>query len=188
RYNASEYYKVFPGSRAMFTRRNVLLMLVIAALATVIGYVGCSPADDPWGGKPAPHILVTVPPLYSFAKNVAGDHGDVKCLCTTSGPHQFVADTTHTRMLRGASRFFAVGLGLDDKFTDPMMKATGTNADVLVELGKNVPDKQHPRVDEGDHGDKEEHGDYDPHVWLGTPQATAMVEQIRDELKKVDAA
>src|SRR5262249_34800048 len=31
-----------------------------------------------------------------------------------------------------------------------------------------------------------EHGEYDPHIWLGIPQAIAMVEIIRGELKKVD--
>ena len=83
----------------MITRRNVLLLLLFPALGTVIWFVGCSAAPDPWGGKPTPHILVSVPPLYSFAKSVAGDHGEVKCLCTETGPHQFVASTTDTRML-----------------------------------------------------------------------------------------
>src|SRR5205823_2115 len=37
---------------------------------------------------------------------------------------------------------------------------------------------------EGDGHDH--HGRWDPHVWLGIPQAIRMVEQIRDDLKKVD--
>jgi zinc transport system substrate-binding protein len=174
----------------MFTRRTVLSCLVVAALGSAVWLAGCSEAKDPWEGKPSPHVLVTVPPLYSFAKNVAGDHGSVICLCTETGPHHYEASTTDLRTLRGASVFFTVGLGLDDKFTDPMVNTTDKK-DARVKLGEQLPAalKLKPRPE-----DKEEvanqapehHGEVDPHVWLGTPQAIKMVEQIRDELKKAD--
>ena len=182
-YNAFEYNKVFPWSRAMFTRRTgVLSLLFLSALGTIVWVVGCTPAPDPWGGKPTPHILVTVPPLYSFAKSVAGEHGDVKCLCTTSGPHSYEFSQTDLRTLRGATCFFAIGLGLDDndKFSNGMVQATGQN-NLLVKLGDKLPadlkfDFTH------------EQGTRDPHVWNGTPQVSKVVEMIRDELKKVDPA
>jgi zinc transport system substrate-binding protein len=178
----------------MFTRRNVMSLLFLFGVGTVAWVAGCSPAPDPWAGKPTPHILVSVPPLYSFAKSVAGEHGDVKCLCTITGPHHYEYSTTDLRTLRGATRFFSVGLTLDDKFSDAMMTATNTNADVHVELGDKLTHKLPLRGKEANHHDgkdqhgHEHHGDFDPHVWLGTPQAIEMVEQIRDELKKVDPA
>ena len=72
-----------------------------------------------------------------------------------------------------------------------MMEASGTNADVHIELGDKLTGKLPTRKEEGEHHDakhehEHEHGDFDPHVWLGTSQAIQMVEQIRDELKKVD--
>jgi zinc transport system substrate-binding protein len=165
----------------MFTcRAGVLSLLLFAGLGMVVWVVGCSPAPDPWGGKPTPHILVSVPPLYSFAKSVAGDHGDVKCLCTTSGPHSYEFSQTDLRTLRGATRFLSIGLGLDDKFSNGMVQATGQN-DLLVKLGDKLPGDM--RFDF-----THENGTRDPHVWNGTPQASKMVEQIRDELKKADPA
>jgi ABC-type Zn uptake system ZnuABC Zn-binding protein ZnuA len=51
-------------------------------------------------------------------------------------------------------------------------------------------DKDHDHKDKDAHGQAHghdhEHGEIDPHVWLGIPQAKAMVEVIRDELKRVD--
>ena len=175
----------------MFTRRTVLSCLVVAALGSAVWLAGCSEAKDPWEGKPSPHVLVTIPPLYSFAKSVAGDHGAVICLCTETGPHHYETSTTDLRALRGATVFFTVGLGLDDKFTDRMVNTIPEKKDARVELGEKLPAalKLKPREehDEKDakHGHEHE-GDFDPHVWLGTPQAIKMVELIRDELKKAD--
>jgi ABC-type Zn uptake system ZnuABC Zn-binding protein ZnuA len=174
----------------MFTRRTVLSSLVVVALGSAVWLVGCSEARDPWEGKPTPHVLVTIPPLYSFAKNVAGEHGEVKCLCTETGPHHYEASTTDLRTLRGATCFFTVGLGLDDKFAEPMVKTTDKK-DAQVEVGEQLPDKLKlkPRgghEEKGAKHDEHQHGEIDPHVWLGTPQAIKMVELIRDELKKAD--
>jgi ABC-type Zn uptake system ZnuABC Zn-binding protein ZnuA len=174
----------------MFTRRTVLSCLVVAALGSAVWLAGCSEAKDPWEGKPSPHVLVTIPPLYSFAKNVAGDHGAVISLCTETGPHHYEASTTDLRTLRGATVFFTVGLGLDDKFTEPMVNTTGKK-DVRVELGEKLPDdlKRKPRPEpmgEGANQAPDHHGEFDPHVWLGPTRAVEMVGLIRDELKKAD--
>ena len=63
---------------------------------------------------------------------------------------------------------------------------------VYRKLGERLP-KNLLLKGEEDHGKEEakhdhDHGEYDPHVWLGIPQAIAMVEMIRDELTKVDGA
>lgn len=184
----------------MFSRRNVLIGLLFAGMGSAVWFVGCSRAPDPWEGKPTPHVLVSVPPLYSFAKSVVGNHGDVKCLCTVDGPHHFEYSQTDLFVLRGATCYFTIGLGLDDKFSDKMMKATESKPDKMIELGEQLPkdlklaarhddDEKEGKKDEKEgKKDEHEHGDIDPHVWLGTPQAIQMVEMIRDELKKVDPA
>jgi ABC-type Zn uptake system ZnuABC Zn-binding protein ZnuA len=176
----------------MFTRRNVLSAVAVVALGSAVWLIGCSEAKDPWDGKPTPHVLVTVPSLYSFAKSVAGEHGEVKCLCTETGPHHYKETANDNRALRDATLFFTVGLGLDDKFADRMVKAVSKDSG-RVELGEELPDKMKLKAreehDEKDaKGDEHHHGDIDPHVWLGTPQAVAMVETIRDKLKEADKA
>src|SRR5438132_813596 len=111
----------------MLSRRIFLLSTIFVGLGSAVWLIGCSRAPDTWESKPKPHVLVSVPPLYSFAKSVAGEHGSVKCLCMDTGPHHFDFSTTDLFLLRGATRYFTIGLNLDDKFSDKMMKATGIN-------------------------------------------------------------
>jgi ABC-type Zn uptake system ZnuABC Zn-binding protein ZnuA len=169
-------------------RRAVLSFLVVGSVGFVIWVAGCSDAPPVWT-KPEPHILVSVPPLYSFAKSVAGEHGEVQCLCKETGPHHFDNSDRDMRLLNGATRFFTVGLGLDDKFSDKMFKASDKKSatDVYIKLGEKLDDKLklEGEHDEKDAGHAHKH-QTDPHVWLGNKQAIAMVEMIRDELKKAD--
>lgn len=113
--------------------------------------------------------------IYSFTKSITGEHGDVKCLCTDVGPHDYQHSTTDVRLLRGSTCFISVGLGLDDKFSDALM-TTRRDTERLILGDKLSADL----ILEG------EHGKNDPHIWNGTPQAIAMVNLIRDELKKID--
>jgi zinc transport system substrate-binding protein len=160
----------------MLTRRTAFLLLFLLGLGLSVSLVGCTPATDPWGGKPTPHVLVSVPPLYSFAKSITGEHGQVECLCKDVGPHGYQYSLTDKRLLSGATCFISVGPGLDDKFGDDLMK-TRPDAERLVLSDKLPADLKL----EGEHG-------ADPHLWNGTPQAIAMVQLIRDELKKIDEA
>jgi ABC-type Zn uptake system ZnuABC Zn-binding protein ZnuA len=101
----------------------------------------------------------------------------VKCLCTDVGPHDYQHSTTDVRLLRGATCFISIGLGLDDHFSDKLM-TTRPDTERLI-LGDKLPADL---ILEG------EHSKNDPHVWNGTLQAIAMVKLIRDELTKIDEA
>jgi ABC-type Zn uptake system ZnuABC Zn-binding protein ZnuA len=166
--------------------------------------------DDPWKDHPnPPRVVVTIPPLYSFVRAVGGDRAGVKCLCTNRGPHGFQYDIKDTTLLKNADLFLAVGLTLDDTFADRMSAQSDNPKLHYVKLGKELPPKLLRKSGEGhghdhahghDHGHghgeghehagghKEEHGhgEYDPHVWLGIDQAIHMVEQVREELTRVD--
>jgi ABC-type Zn uptake system ZnuABC Zn-binding protein ZnuA len=56
----------------------------------------------------------------------------------------------------------------------------------VIELGEALPKDKLLKMDLGlahaGHG----HGEFDPHVWLGIPQAIVMVEQIREKLSEKD--
>src|SRR2546421_4380283 len=87
-----------------------------------------------------------------------------------------------------------VGLGLDEHFLDRLVNNTDNKGLRLRKLGdtllersekeirKNpdyVPGKEHVHREDGTCV----HGPHDPHVWLGIPQAIAMVNLLRDDLK-----
>src|SRR4051812_16984069 len=98
-------------------RRNRLLWLAGQTGCLLVGFLflvsGCSKPDDPWG-KGSPRVVVTIAPLASFVHAVAGDRGEVKCLCTTTGPHDYRADFRDARVMKNADVVFAIGLQLDD--------------------------------------------------------------------------
>jgi zinc transport system substrate-binding protein len=181
--------------QAMAKRGVARFGLIVTAMVLVSGLSGCTRSTPVWDSRGGPpRVVVTIPALDNFVKNVGGDHVAVVCLCTVQGPHQYQYNAQDAMLLREADLFFAIGLTLDDKFADPIQIESHNARLQYVKLGERLPKKlllatreehEHGKEeDEHEHG--HEHGEHDPHVWLGIDQAKAMVEIIRDELKKAD--
>lgn len=172
---------------------NVCCLLTAIVLAGVLA--GCARSTNAWEGRGGPpRVVVTIPALDSFVRNIGGEHVGVICLCTTRGPHHYDYTPQDAIILRDADLFFAIGLTLDDNFADPMQIESHNPRLRYVKLGERLPEKLLLKgEEEHDHGKEEakhdhKHGEHDPHVWLGIEQAKVMVKFIRDELKTVDAA
>ncbi|HTU19481.1 MAG TPA: metal ABC transporter substrate-binding protein [Gemmataceae bacterium] len=181
----------------MTRRRAAVMFLVVAAMALASALPGCARSTPVWRNRGGPpRVVVTIPALDNFVRNVGGDHVGVVCLCTTQGPHHYQYNAQDAMLLREADLFFAVGLSLDDKFADPIQRESHNPRLQYVKIGEEKRMKslllrfsephEHGKEEEHEHEHEHEHGEYDPHIWLGIPQAVAMVEIIRDELKKID--
>lgn len=167
----------------------------VCVLLTATMLSGCARSTNAWQGRGGPpRVVVTIPALDSFVRNVGGDHVGVICLCTTRGPHHYEYTPQDAVVLRDADLFLAIGLTLDDTFADPMQTESHNPRLRYVKLGERLPGKLLLKgEEEHDHGKEEvkhdhQHGEHDPHIWLGIEQAKEMVKIIRDELKAVDAA
>ena len=177
-------------------RRHFVLGAIVLAASAVTGLTGC-PAGrnpDPWASAgDKPKVLVSFPPLYSFAANVAGPDAEVKCLLTTTGPHTH-GDATPWQidLARGADVFFINGLGLEDEadgIATKLQKVAANPKWNVVNLGSKL-DEGWLREGECHHehahgGEHHEHA-IDPHVWMSVRCAKRMVEGIRDELRRLD--
>jgi zinc transport system substrate-binding protein len=187
----------------MTKRRMAGMVLILAAMALASVLPSCSRSTSVWRErKGPPRVVVTIPALDNFVRNVGGEHVGVVCLCTTQGPHHYQYNAQDAILLREADLFFAIGLSLDDKFADPIQVESHNPHLHYVKLGDKLHDgedkrkeklllrlpehEEHGKEEEHEHGHGHEHGDFDPHIWLGIPQAVALVEIIRDELKKTD--
>jgi ABC-type Zn uptake system ZnuABC Zn-binding protein ZnuA len=172
-------------------------MIGIVAVLALAGFLAsCTKSPPAWrerGGPP--RVVVTIPALDNFVRNVGGDHVGVVCLCTTQGPHHYEYNTQDAMLLREADLFFAIGLKLDDKFADPIQRESHNPRLQYVKLGESkrmeklllhLKEEHEHGKEEHDHAHEHEHGEHDPHIWLGIPQAIVLVELIRDELKKAD--
>jgi zinc transport system substrate-binding protein len=148
---------------------------------------GCSTAKNPWAAAlpGQKRILVSFAPLYSMTQAVAGKHAYVLCLLSKDGPHNFQPPNEDMLKLHRADLILINGLGLDDNFMDRLKKGANTSA-AMVRLGDALPKELKHWTGPQQHGDHVHEGDYDPHVWLGPPQAMAMTQEIARQLGKLD--
>lgn len=156
----------------------------------VLGAGGCGKVEDPWPNKPGPRVMATFPPLYCFAANVAGDDASVLCLLTSTGPHHYSPSSQDALKLQRADLFLVNGLELDEGFADKLQRNSSNPKLKVVHVGECIPKAQLRKLAAGEKEGHEghHHGEYDPHVWMGLPEAVQMVACIRDQLKQVDPA
>jgi zinc transport system substrate-binding protein len=166
---------------------------IVAAGASLLMLAGCTRQAVPWDGKPGKHVLTSFTPLYCFAQNVAGDDATVMCVMTNRGPHHFDSRPSDALLVKHADIFFINGLELDEQIAEKLKDGSGNSSLKIVETAEAIPEKEllHSGEEHGeeDHrGHDHHHGKFDPHVWLGVPEAIVVVGKIRDELKELDPA
>jgi zinc transport system substrate-binding protein len=175
-------YFLFAGVKMQVRRIlgwSILLSLVLS---------GCRTADDVWPRTGKKRVLASFPPLYCFTQNVAGDDVDVRCLLTLTGPHDFQWTSREILLRDKANLMLCNGLGLDEWATTQHAKKDPDHAKI-VEVAELLPqDQLRAMSKDADDGHGHKHGEYDPHVWLGPPQAKTMVAKIADELSELDPA
>jgi ABC-type Zn uptake system ZnuABC Zn-binding protein ZnuA len=164
----------------------------VAAFLGAILLGGCGKTGHVWPEDEKLRVMVTFPPLYCFAVNVAGDDAHVLSLLDSTGVHDYHPSPNDALKLHGADIFFCNGLELDDEFA----KTVANNASNpklpanLFEVSDGIPKDQLRKMGKHGHdahaGHAHKHGEMDPHVWLGPPEAIKMVEFIRDKLKEAD--
>jgi zinc transport system substrate-binding protein len=175
----------------MNPRREAGILLLPLLFLPLLWIAGCGRPDDPWKnveGGPT-RVLVSFPPLYSFAKQVAGPHAKVLCLATTVGPHHYEPTTEDVFKASTADIVLANGLGLDDERITRLVNSAGNSKVKLIRVGKSALDKLNK---EPFYAEKTKHDDHwhpagpDPHVWLGLDEAIAMVQLISQALQEKD--
>jgi ABC-type Zn uptake system ZnuABC Zn-binding protein ZnuA len=168
-------------------------VVVALLIAVAVGLSGCGRPIDPWAGKGGPpRVLTSFPPLYCFAKNVAGDRAGVLCLLSNRGPHDYDYSALDVYPLDQANLFFINGLGLDE-FSIRLKNNSGNPRLKLIEVAEEGIEKVDPKLIRYLDKPVEHEGHVhpagpDPHVWLGIPQAILMVKCICKELKEQDPA
>jgi ABC-type Zn uptake system ZnuABC Zn-binding protein ZnuA len=183
------------------TKRKVFLATAFVSLAIFsLAAPGCSRHTSPWDGLGGPpRVLVSFAPLYSFAKNVAGNDAAVLSLMTSQGPHEHETVPEDAQKFEKANVFYMIGLQLEKRGLVDRLKENSHNRDAaIVELGETdklkkrllkgeeEDEHEHEHGHDDEHGHGHEHGTYDPHVWLGIPEAIIIVETIRDDLMTRD--
>lgn len=128
-------------------------------------------------------IAVTFNPLKEFAEAVGGDKVQVQTIIPNgSEPHDFDPRAKDLINIENADIFVYNGLNMEP-WVDKVISNLQNKNLIKVESSKNV---NAIKVEEHESEEENEHGDYDPHIWLGFTSAKVQARNIMDALIKVD--
>lgn len=128
-------------------------------------------------------IVTTLFPLYEFAKEVGGDRVEVTLLLPPGvDAHSFEPRPKDIMLLNSADVFVYIGAGMEPWAEDLI---NGLNNDKLVVIDASSVSEL---INSEEHEDEseEEHGKYDPHLWLDFRNDQKIVYSIASRLSDID--
>ena len=181
----------------MFRRFQAFFFVVLAVPCIFAGSASAT----------VPRVVATIPPLQSLAAIAMEGVGFPDVLLSGGEtPHSFALRPSHSRMLSSADIVIRVGDGFEGFLRKPLQslarRATVLQLDSLAGLDlypyrqtDGHDDKEHDTRREAgeDHGHAHEHDHghdhgqgIDPHLWLHTGNAIAILKAISGALSKAD--
>ncbi|MBE6067010.1 MAG: ABC transporter substrate-binding protein [Clostridium lundense] len=166
------------------------LLYLITVILLIMSLVACNKNTDTKqttkiesNGNEKIKIAVTFNPLKEFAEAVGGDKVQVQTIIPNgSEPHDFDPRAKDLINIENADIFVYNGLNMEP-WVDKVISNLQNKDLVKVESSKNVKAIE---VEEHDSEEDQEHGDYDPHTWLGLTSAKVQAKNITDALVKID--
>jgi len=154
-----------------------LVLLILGGL--VYSTMGTSWEND---GSEKPKIAVSVFPIYSLAKELAGQEVQVELVLPIgASPHLFEPKPSDLARVAKAEAFLVVGHGLDS-WAEKMAESGGAKRIVVIDQDIPLLSGSHQ------HGDEEaeiESEQYDPHYWLSVPNAMIISRNITASLTQM---
>ena len=160
-----------------------LAAFVVAALPALLA--GCAGGE---AGDGKLKVAADIAPLADFCRQVGGDLVVVETMVPPgASPHTYELTSGQMRFLSEADVLVTNGLGLTP-WAEEVLGKTDNPGLVAVVAGEAVPQEDLIPVVAAAGGEDghEEHGAYNPHVWLDPHLARHLVEAVRDGLVRAD--
>lgn len=136
-------------------------------------------ATEPEVGKVK--VSVTFNAMKEFVAAVGKDKVEIATIIPDgTEPHDFEPKAQDLAGLSTAKIFVYSGLGME-KWAEEAVKAADNTDLITVEASKGAD-----AIKNTDEGEIEEHGQYDPHIWLSLKGAELEVTNIKDALVQAD--
>ncbi len=153
------------------------------------------------GETAKPTVIATLFPQYDFARQIAGDHADVRLLLPPGAEsHSFEPTPADMRAIADADVFIYTG-----EYMEPWAKrladsaASSSGGPVIVDASAGIApvrtealaehDHDHDHQDAHDHEAETGHyHEFDPHIWLDPVYAMVMVDNVKTALIAADPA
>ncbi|ATW25458.1 metal ABC transporter substrate-binding protein [Candidatus Formimonas warabiya] len=165
----------------MLKRWAALLLCVIALISFSACSNNNSQADKPEESKLK--VTVTFNAIKEFVEAVGQDKVEISTIIPDgTEPHDFEPKAQDLVGLSTAKVFVYNGLGMETWVNDAL-KAANNASLITVEASKGAEAITNTEPEE-----IEEHGQYDPHIWLSLKGAEMEVKNIKDALVEADPA
>ena len=152
----------------------------VLGAAALLFTAGCGGEKKaPAQGETKIPVTVSFNAMKELTETIGGDKVAVKVMVPEgTEPHEFDPKAENLVHMKESKVFVYNGLGME-KWAEKAIKAAGSDKLVVVEAAAKVKP-----IEITDEEEREEHGDHDPHAWLGLTTAVEEAEAIRDGLIK----
>ena len=176
RINENHFHLQRKGESRMSIKKGALAIAFVLIFAAA-----CQrPASLPQSPQ-RPRVIVTLFPLYDFARAVAGDHAEVKMLLSPGmEPHAYEPSPSDVAGIMAASLFVYTGAAMEP-WAERILKSAPNPRRRVVDTSSGI----HLMEGEGDDGHHHGHGG-DPHIWLDFENARLMVNSIAEGFALMD--
>lgn len=171
----------------MLSRRHLIAAAMAVGLPA-LGTAGPAFAQDSAPATKLP-VVASFSILGDFVQEVGGDRIAVSTLVGPNGDaHVFQPAPADAKKVAAAKVVFVNGLGFEG-WMNRLIKASGTNATIIVATKGVAPRKMEEEEGGHDHGkDAHAHEETDPHAWQSVANAKLYVANVRDGLIAADPA
>ncbi len=171
----------------MFKKLTKCILLICTILTfTALTFVACDTKkveNDNASAQSKIKVVVTFNAMREFAAAVGKDKVDIVTIIPDgTEPHDFEPKTKDLESLNNAKVFVYNGFGME-AWVDKALGAVDNKSLVAVESSKGSD-----AIENTDAGELEEHGQYDPHLWISLKGAENEAKNIKDALVKVDSS
>jgi zinc transport system substrate-binding protein len=158
----------------------------LLCLLFAVSFSACGGNSDPAnnsGAESRIRVSVTFDAMKEFVAAVGKDKAEISTIIPDGmEPHDFEPKAQDLAGLGKANVFVYSGLGME-AWAEEAIKAAGNAKLIAVEASGGADAIKNTEPEE-----VEEHGQYDPHIWLSLKGAELEVKNIKDALVKADPA
>jgi len=155
----------------------------------LVGLMGCgsTPNADPNPTDGSRNIVVTYSVLGSVVEQLVGDLATVRVIIPDGqDPHEFEPSAKDIESLNKADLVVANGLDFEEGLEQTIDQAIDSGVNVFM-VGEHITVREMSKDE--DHGnDEEEHGTYDPHLWLSPAAMLEMLPALADAISTATGA
>ncbi|MBP2660789.1 MAG: transporter substrate-binding protein [Firmicutes bacterium] len=159
--------------------------LVLLCLLVVLAGCGSPTATSPAPATSAQlEVVVSFNAMREFAEAIGKDKVEIHTIIPDgTEPHDFEPKANDLENLNTASVFIINGFGMEKAWVDKSLQVVDNKKLLIVEAAKGITPITNTDPDE-----IEEHGQYDPHVWLSIKGAEIEAKNIKDAFITADPA